>query len=78
VEQPEYLFCPFKDLTNGVDTYGAGRYLDFTLSDINNPILDFNYAYNPYCAYNAGYSCPIPPYENHLKIAITAGEKKWH
>jgi uncharacterized protein len=78
VEQPEYLFCPFKDLTNNGETYGAGRYLDFTLSDLSNPIIDFNYCYNPYCAYNPQYSCPIPPYENHLKVNILAGEKKWH
>jgi uncharacterized protein (DUF1684 family) len=78
VEQPDYLFCPFKDLTNGKDTYGAGRYLDFQLADLDNPILDFNYAYNPYCAYNKEYSCPIPPIENHLQVPITAGEKTWH
>ena len=78
VEQPEYLFCPFKDLTNGAVTYGAGRYLDFALADLENPVLDFNYAYNPYCAYNHEYSCPIPPSENHLKVPIPAGEKKWH
>jgi uncharacterized protein (DUF1684 family) len=78
VEQPEYLFCPFKDATNGKVTYGAGRYLDFTLSDLKAPVVDFNVSYNPYCAYNPQYSCPIPPYENHLNVAIPAGEKKWH
>ena len=78
VEQPDYLFCPFKDLTNTKSTYGAGRYLDFKIEDLKNPILDFNYAYNPYCAYNKEYSCPIPPVENHLKVNIRAGEKKWH
>lgn len=77
VEQPDYLFCPFKDLTNTKSTYGAGRYLDFKMADLENPVLDFNYAYNPYCAYNKEYSCPIPPTENHLKVPIPAGEKKW-
>jgi uncharacterized protein (DUF1684 family) len=78
VEMPDYLFCPFKDLTNGNETYGGGRYLDFKLADLKEPIIDFNYCYNPYCAYNSEYSCPIPPYENHLKVNIPAGEKKWH
>lgn len=78
VEQPDYLFCPFKDLTNTGTTYGAGRYLDFQLSDLQNPVIDFNYAYNPYCAYNKEFSCPIPPAENHLKVPIPAGEKKWY
>ena len=78
VEQPDYFFCPFKDLTNGKESYGAGRYLDFKLKDLVNPVLDFNYAYSPYCAYNKEYSCPIPPRENHLQVAIPAGEKSWH
>jgi uncharacterized protein (DUF1684 family) len=80
IKNPEYsdhLFIPFKDLTNGVDTYGGGRYLDFHISDITDHVLkiDFNKAYNPYCAYTEGYSCPIPPEENHLQTAIPAGEK---
>ncbi|MBT8327615.1 MAG: DUF1684 domain-containing protein [Bacteroidia bacterium] len=75
---PDYLFCPFKDLTNGKESYGAGRYLDFKLSDTLNPIVDFNYSYNPYCAYNSDYSCPIPPRANHLKVRIEAGVKAWH
>ena len=78
VEQPDYLFLPFKDLTNGKKSYGAGRYLDFKLADLKEPIIDFNLAYNPYCAYNKDFSCPIPPRENHLAIALPAGEKKWH
>ena len=78
LEYPDYLFCPFKDLTNGKETYGAGRYIDFELSDTLHPIIDFNYAYNPLCAYNYNYSCPIPPLENHLKVRIEAGVKKWH
>ncbi len=78
VEQPEYLFCPFKDKTNGNQTYGSGRFLDFEEKDLENMVLDFNYAYNPYCAYNSNFSCPIPPFENHLDIEVLAGEKKWH
>ena len=82
IKNPEYidhLFIPFKDFTNGVDTYGGGRYMDFRTSDIvNNELkLDFNKAYNPYCAYSEGYSCPIPPEENHLQTEIIAGEKKF-
>jgi len=74
---PDELFVPFTDTTNGKQTYGGGRYLD-----INSPgqgkrvvVLDFNLAFNPYCAYNHNYSCPIPPKENHLSIPIMAGEK---
>lgn len=78
IKDTSYLFLPFKDLTNGKESYGAGRYLDFKLTDLENPIIDFNFAYNPYCAYNKDFSCPIPPAENHLKIAVFAGEKKWH
>lgn len=73
----DYLFCPFKDLTNGSETYGAGRYLDFSMADTLKPVIDFNYCYNPYCAYNHNYSCPIPPSENHLKTRIEAGVKNW-
>lgn len=76
------FFLPFKDATNGRETYGAGRYLDShrpgirRLSD-DRLEIDFNYAYNPYCAYNERYSCPLPPSENWLRIAIRAGEKKF-
>ena len=73
------LFLPFKDKTNANGSYGGGRYIDIKISDIENGkvILDFNKAYNPWCAYSDGYSCPIPPKENHLKIAVTAGEKEY-
>ncbi|WP_218921467.1 DUF1684 domain-containing protein [Haliscomenobacter hydrossis] len=73
----DYLFVPFKDLSNGEYTYGGGRYLDLRIKDIVDKklTLDFNKAYNPYCAYSDGYSCPIPPEENHLKVSIPAGEK---
>jgi uncharacterized protein len=72
----DYLFIPFKDLTNGKESYGGGRYLDLRMNQIEGDkiYLDFNKAYNPYCAFSAGYSCPIPPKENHLKVAIEAGE----
>jgi uncharacterized protein (DUF1684 family) len=74
-----YLFVPFKDLSNGKETYGGGRYLDLETTDIKEDvvILDFNKAYNPYCAFSSGYSCPIPPKENHLKARIEAGEKNF-
>ena len=72
-----YLFLPFTDLTNYETTYAGGRYLDIAISDIVNGrcLLDFNKCYNPYCAYADGFSCPIPPQENSLHVAITAGEK---
>lgn len=71
-----HLFIPFKDLTNGELTYGGGRYIDLKISDIQKGIvqLDFNKAYNPWCAYSEGYSCPIPPVENNLNLEIRAGE----
>ncbi|MES2652391.1 MAG: DUF1684 domain-containing protein [Bacteroidota bacterium] len=73
----ELLFLPFTDQTNQKTTYGGGRYIDLSLSDIKNGqiIIDFNKAYNPYCAYSDGYRCPIPPEENDLPIEILAGEK---
>jgi uncharacterized protein len=77
-EYKDYLFLPFKDTTNGTSTYEGGRYIDVFISNIINKtiVLDFNKAYNPYCAYNHDYSCPIPPLENHLNSAIKAGVKK--
>lgn len=75
-EYVDYLFVPFTDLTTGKNTYGSGRYLDLTIPKEGETIfLDFNRAYNPYCAYNSAYSCPIPPAENQLKVAIKAGVK---
>lgn len=67
----------FKDATAPQETYGGGRYLDFKTEDIKEGKLtiDFNNAYNPYCAYNHTYSCPIPPKENNLPVRIEAGEK---
>ena len=70
------LFVPFRDLTNGTETYGAGRYLDIKIPAGTEIILDFNFAFNPNCAYgNAQFSCAIPPRENFLQTAIRAGEK---
>jgi len=76
----EGWFIPFTDLTNGVETYEVGRYIDIDLQEtIKTEIdLDFNLCYNPYCAYAAKWSCPIPPPENNLKIRIEAGVKKFH
>lgn len=78
-EYKNYLFLPFTDATTGIETYESGRYIDLLTSDIkNNQIfIDFNKAYNPYCAYVTGYNCPIPPKENHLIVAIRAGEKTY-
>jgi uncharacterized protein len=75
----DYLFIPFKDLTNGGTTYGGGRYFDIKVSDIKGDklMLDFNKCYNPYCAFSDGYNCPIPPKVNHLDVAIKAGEKNF-
>ena len=73
-----YLFLPFSDATTGIETYESGRYIDLQTSDIKNNevIIDFNKAYNPYCAYVGDvYNCPIPPASNHLPVAIRAGEK---
>ena len=76
----DYLVLMFTDQTTGDGTYEAGRYIDFTMEDIKNNqlIIDFNKAYNPYCAYVKGkYNCPIPPRENYLPVAIEAGEKSF-
>lgn len=72
----DYLFVPFTDATTGNESYGSGRYLDFYKKDIQGDSLqvDFNKAYNPSCAYAAGYKCPVPPRENMLPVAIKAGE----
>ena len=71
------LFVPFVDETSGRETYGAGRYLDAEMSNNNKIILDFNTAYNPYCAYNSTYECPLPPKENYVAVKIEAGEKNF-
>ena len=68
-------FMPFKDASSGSETYGAGRYLEPIPLGGDLFLIDFNYAYNPYCAYNDGWTCPLPPAENRLKVPIKAGEK---
>lgn len=81
VKKPGYekhLFIPFNDKTNGKETYGGGRFIDVNETGDDSIIIDFNKAYNPYCAYNHKYSCPIPPEENYLQLKIKAGEKKLH
>jgi len=74
------LFIPFTDRTNGHETYGGGRYLDAVQPKLNETgiKLDFNRAYNPFCAYNSAYSCPVPPAENQLQVPVPVGEKSFH
>jgi hypothetical protein len=69
------LFIPFTDKSNGFGTYEGGRYLEFELPEADSTLVDFNFAYNPYCAYSDRYSCPIPPRENDLDVAVRAGAK---
>jgi uncharacterized protein (DUF1684 family) len=73
------LFVGFTDVTSATDTYAGGRYIDCVIGEIHDGqmILDFNKAYNPYCAYTSGYNCPIPPKDNDLPVAILAGEKNY-
>ena len=74
----DYLFLPFTDETSGNDSYGGGRYMDVFKSKINTNgtlELNFNNTYNPYCAYNDDYSCPLTPRDNHLSMEILAGVK---
>ncbi|HEU5146815.1 MAG TPA: DUF1684 domain-containing protein [Chryseosolibacter sp.] len=73
-EYEDYLFFPFTDLTNGRQTYAGGRYIDLRIpADGENIIVDFNKAYNPYCAYSARFSCPLVPAENQLDVEIPVG-----
>lgn len=79
-DDPEYgntLFIPFRDATNGEQSYEAGRYFDIPIPVGDSVLLDFNTAYNPYCAYNKRWSCPLVPSENCLEISILAGEKRF-
>ena len=71
------LFIPFLDLTNGAETYGGGRFIDAILEMNNIVYLDFNYSYNPYCAYNHNFICPIPPHQNKLPLKILAVQKNF-
>src|SRR5437879_3110208 len=72
-EYKDYLFLPFTDFTNGNETYDGGRYIDLRIPAGNEIVIDFNKAYNPYCAYSHRFSCPIVPSRNHLEAAIFAG-----
>ncbi len=74
----DYLFLPFSDLTSGKESYIGGRYVDLRIQKGKLWRIDFNKAYNPYCAYNHKYSCPIVPLENDLNVEILAGVKKFH
>ncbi|HKV90638.1 MAG TPA: DUF1684 domain-containing protein [Thermoplasmata archaeon] len=71
------VFVPFRDATSGRETYGPGRYLTLELNESDEYELDFNRAFNPYCAYTEAYECGFPPAENDLPLAIPAGEKVW-
>lgn len=73
-EDSDLLFLPFKDQTSAKETYGAGRYIEVGVAEDDTVLLDFNYAYNPYCSYNDCWSCTLPPLENWLKTPIRAGE----
>ena len=77
-EQGDELFIPFRDGTSGAETYGAGRYVEAEPLGGNEYELDFNRAYNPYCAYNDSWRCPLPPRENWLRLPIRAGELVFH
>lgn len=68
-------FLPFRDLTAGEETYPVGRYLDPQARPDGTLQVDFNYAYNPYCAYSDGWTCPVPPFENMVRVRLAAGEK---
>jgi uncharacterized protein len=71
------VFVPFRDATSGRDSYGPGRYLMLELNESDEYDLDFNRAFNPYCAYTDDFECAFPPAENDLPVAIRAGEKVW-
>ncbi|NGY38852.1 DUF1684 domain-containing protein [Flavobacterium sp. XN-5] len=77
-EYKDYLFLPFSDLTCGKESYIGGKYIDFKIPKGKTIVIDFNTSYNPYCAYNHKYSCPIVPLENDLDVEIKAGVKKFH
>ncbi len=77
-EQGHELFIPFRDATSADETYGAGRYVEAHPLGGDLFELDLNGAYNPYCAYNDPWSCPLPPRENWLAVPVRAGEKSFH
>jgi uncharacterized protein len=71
------VFVPFRDLTSGRQSYGPGRYVTLELNEADRYELDFNRAFNPYCAYTDEFECPFPPAENDLPVAVRAGERVW-
>ncbi len=73
IDYKDYLFIPFTDLSNGNETYEGGRYIDLTIPQVDNVVINFNKAYHPYCAYTDGYNCPVPPPENTLPVKVMAG-----
>ncbi len=75
--EADSLFIPFRDRTSGKDSYAAARYLDLEMQPGDDYVLDFNFAYSPYCAYSDDYVCPLPPKENWLDVEIRAGEMKY-
>lgn len=76
--RPHELFVPFRDATSGKESYGAARYMEVPLPHHGGRVvIDFNVAYNPWCAYSESYSCPLPPRENWLDVPIRAGEKQF-
>jgi uncharacterized protein len=75
--QGDYEYIPFTDQTTGKETYGAGRYIEPERLPDGKYRIDFNRAYNPFCAYSPSWSCPIPPRENHVDVRIEAGEKEY-
>ncbi len=77
-EADQALFVPFRDATGMTETYPAGRYVEAEPYGEGRWLLDFNRAYNPYCAYNDAWRCPLPPRENWLDVEISAGEKRFH
>lgn len=77
-EESGSLFIPFRDATGRTETYPAGRYVEAEPTDDGLWVLDFNRAYNPYCAYSDQWRCPLPPAENWLTVEIRAGEKRFH
>lgn len=74
-EYKDYLFLPFRDKTNGEETYGGGRYLELWIPGGDSIVVDFNKAYNPYCVYNVNYSCPLVPKANWMTVPVYAGVK---
>ena len=71
------LFLPFVDSTSGSETYSVGRYVEMESSHDGKVLVNFNHAYNPYCAYNENWNCPMPPLENRINVPIHAGEKSF-